>query len=303
MNKIAIIIPCYNEEKTIGKVLGDCQKYIPDAELYVVDNNSSDKTAEVARSYNAHIIHENRQGKAYAVKTAFQKIEADIYVMIDGDDTYPLSQIQNMIEPIKAGSADMTVGDRHSSGDYGRENKRRFHGIGNNSVKWTINLLFKSKLKDILSGYRAFSRRFVKNYPLICDGFELEADLTIHALHYDYKIEEVQISFQDRPEGSESKLNTIRDGVKILFLIFELFKDNRPMLFFSILTLIALVLSLFTGSIVIHQYIDTHFIRSVPLAILSASSFLLGILFFISGLILDILIKQDKKQMALRLLK
>lgn len=300
--RIALVIPCYNEEITIGTVIDDAKKYAPQAEIYVIDNNSSDATAEIARARGANVIHEYKVGKAYAIKTAFRVIDADIYVMIDGDDTYPLDQIDKIIEPVVAGRADMSVGDRHSLGHYSAENTRKFHGFGNCLVKKTINLFFAAKLNDILSGYRAFSRSFVKNYPLICEGFEIEADMTIHALHYDYKVLEVPITFQERPDGSESKLNTYSDGIKIMSLIVELYKDNRPLAFFSIFSGIIFLFSLISGGVVIDEFLKTQYITHVPLAILSSSSFVLAILLFISGLILDTLVKQDKKNHALRLL-
>lgn len=299
---IALVIPCYNEEITIGKVIDDARKYAPQAAIYVIDNNSSDATAEIACARGAEVIHEYKVGKAYAIKTAFRVIDADIYVMIDGDDTYPLDQIDKIIAPVASGRADMSVGDRHSLGHYSAENTRKFHGFGNGLVKKTINLFFGAKLNDILSGYRAFSRSFVKNYPLICEGFEIEADMTIHALHYDYKVLEVPITFQERPYGSESKLNTYSDGIKIMSLIFELYKDNRPLAFFSIFSGIIFLFSLFSGGVVIDEFLKTQYITHVPLAILSSSSFVLAILLFISGLILDTLVKQDKKNHALRLL-
>ncbi|MBP7846830.1 MAG: glycosyltransferase [Burkholderiales bacterium] len=300
--KIALIIPCYNEEITIGKVIDDAKKYAPQAAIYVIDNNSSDQTSAIALEKGVNVIYEYKQGKAYAVRTAFRVINADVYVMIDGDDTYPLDQIDKIIAPILSSQADMTVGDRHFLGHYSAENTRKFHGFGNNLVKKTINLLFNAKLNDILSGYRGFSRSFVKNYPLICEGFEIEADMTIHALHYDYKVLEVPITFQERPDGSESKLNTYTDGMKIMSLIFELYRDNRPLAFFSIFSSIIFIISLLSGGVVIDEFLKTQYITHVPLAILSSSSFILAILLFISGLILDTMVKQDKKNHALRLL-
>jgi len=302
MLKIAIIIPCYNEAITIEQVINDCKKYLPQATIYVIDNNSTDETINIALSNNVTVLHEYKQGKAYAVRKAFREIEADVYIMIDGDNTYPLNQIEKLIKPILEGRADMTVGDRHSLGHYQQENKRKFHGFGNGLIKKIINFLFGSKLNDILSGYRVFNRKFVKNYPLICEGFELEADMTIHALHYNYTVQEIPITFQDRPEGSASKLNTFSDGFKILRLILRLFKDNKPMAFFSILSAMIFSVSIATGIVVVHEFIKTHFITHVPLAILSASSAVLALLFFICGLILDTLVTQDLRRYSLFLL-
>ena len=301
--KIAILIPCYNEEITIATVIQDCRKYTPSAAVYVIDNNSSDATAQIADSLGATVLREYKRGKAYAVKKAFQEIDADIYVMIDGDDTYPLDQIDKIIQPIEKGEADMTVGDRHTLGGYKQENKRQFHGLGNALVKKTINGLFRANLKDILSGYRGFSKKFVKNYPLICDGFELEAHLTIHALHYGHPIKEIPITFQDRPEGSESKLNTLSDGFHIMSLIVDMFKDSRPMIFFSTLAMITFVIAMASGAVVISEFARSHFITHIPLTILSSSSLVLSFLLLISGLILDTLVKQDLRHYALHLLK
>jgi glycosyltransferase involved in cell wall biosynthesis len=301
--KVAILIPCYNEEITIETVINDCKKHAPYADIYVIDNNSTDKTAEIAKKNNAIVLYEPKRGKAHAVKKAFLEVDADIYVMIDGDDTYPLDQIDKIIQPIQNHEADMTVGDRHSLGYYQQENQRMFHGIGNTLVKKTINFLFKANLEDILSGYRGFSKKFVKNYPLTCEGFEIEAHLTIHALHYGFVIKEIPITFKDRPQGSESKLNTISDGMKVMKLILQMFKDNKPIAFFSIFSLIAFIVSMASGFVVIDEFARSHYITHVPLTILSSSSLILSFLFFISGLILDTLVKQDIKNYALHLLK
>ena len=196
--KIAVIIPCYNEEATVAKVINDIKKIYSDLAIYVVDNNSSDNTAKIAVEHGAQVLFEPKQGKAYAVRKAFRELDFDIYVMVDGDDTYPLDKLHELIQPIVDKKADMTVGDRHSNGHYRQNNKRKFHGFGNGLVKHAINWLFKANLNDILSGYRAFNRAFVKNYPVVCDGFEIEADLTIHALHYQYTIIDIPISYQEQ---------------------------------------------------------------------------------------------------------
>ena len=299
---IVVVVPCYNEEATIGTVIDDIKSINPEFAIYIVDNNSTDNTAKIAVAHGANVLYERKQGKAYAVRKAFRELDFDIYVMVDGDNTYPLNKINELIQPIVDGKADMTIGDRHASGCYRKNNKRKFHGFGNGLVKYTINLLFKAKLNDILSGYRAFNRSFVKNYPVVCDGFEIEADLTIHALHYHYSIIDIPVSYQDRPHGSHSKLNTIRDGFKILWLIFKLYKDTKPLRFFTSLSFVTFAIALGGGWVVVAEFLESHFITHVPLAILSSSSLLLSFIFLTSGLILDTLVKNDKKSHIIRVL-
>ena len=231
--KIAILIPCYNEAVSIKQVINDFQNELPDAKIYVYDNNSTDDTAKIASTCGAIVKTEKRQGKGNVVRSMFRDIDADIYVMVDGDDTYPSSLVHKIIQPIYEDGVDMVIGDRHSNGDYQKENKRALHYFGNHLVKSLINYFFDAKLEDIMSGYRAFSKRFVKSMPVNSSGFEIETEMTLHSLDKRLHVEEVSISYQDRAEGSFSKLNTISDGIKVLKTIFWLFKDYKPLAFFT----------------------------------------------------------------------
>jgi len=234
--KIAILIPCFNEELTIGKVIDDYRKALPKADIYVFDNNSTDDTVAVSNKHDAIVKKEFRQGKGSVVRAMFKQVDADIYVMVDGDDTYPVDGIDQLLQPVIEGYADMVVGDRHSAGSYQAENKRNFHGFGNNLVKILINFLFRSDLKDIMSGLRVFNREFVKLISINSGGFEVETEITLHALDKRYRIVEVPISYKDRPEGSYSKLNTISDGIRVIKTIFWVFKDYKPLYFFGVMS-------------------------------------------------------------------
>ena len=231
MMKTAVLIPCYNEEITIEKVIKDFKKELPDAEIYVYNNNSKDKTAEIAEKNGAIVRHEYRQGKGNVVRSMFREIDADIYVMVDGDDTYPAEEVHKLIKPVVDGEADMVIGDRLTNGTYQKENKRHFHEFGNNLVKKSINVAFKTDLKDIMTGYRVFNKLFVKTMPVMSPKFEIETEMTIHALDKNFLIEEIPVTYRDRPEGSVSKLNTYSDGFKVLKTIFNLYKNYRPMPF------------------------------------------------------------------------
>lgn len=242
--KIAILIPCYNEEMTIGKVVKDFKAELPEADIYVYDNNSKDKTAEVAKEAGAIVRKEYNQGKGNVVRRAFREINADIFVMVDGDDTYPAKSIHELIEPIKQGKADMTIGDRLSNGTYKKENKRAFHEFGNMLVKSSINRLFRTKLKDIMTGYRAFNKIFVKNMPVLSGGFEIETEITLYALDKKFIIKEIPITYKDRPNGSRSKVNTISDGIKVVKKIISMYKDYRPRRFFFIIAFILIILGI-----------------------------------------------------------
>jgi len=294
---IAVVIPAYNEELTIKEVIIDFHNAAKDADIYVIDNNSSDKTGEIARkalksiSNKGGIIFEKKQGKANAVRTAFATIEADIYVLVDADLTYPARELPKLLEPVLSGQADMCVGDRLSGGDYSRENKRCFHNIGNNVVTGLINLLFKSGLNDIMSGYRVFNRRFVKNLPILCDGFELETEMTLHALDKKYSIVEIPVEYRDRVEGSFSKLNTYTDGFRVLKTIFGIFKDYRPMLFFGICALVFFIAGLAAGFPVILEFYLTRYVKHVPLALLATGCMIFAMLLLSVGLILDTMVK------------
>ncbi|PDM39232.1 MULTISPECIES: glycosyltransferase family 2 protein [unclassified Geobacillus] len=299
--KVAVLIPCYNEEKTIGKVVSDFKRELPEADIYVYDNNSKDKTSLIAAEHGAIVRKELRQGKGNVVRSMFREIDADIYVMVDGDDTYPAEFVHQLIEPIKRGEANMVIGDRLSNGTYFQENKRPFHNFGNNLVKNLINFLYKSDIKDIMTGYRAFDKLFVKSMPVMSPGFEIETEMSIHALDKKFLIKEVPIDYRDRPEGSESKLNTFSDGWKVLKMIFTLFKDYKPFLFFSLWALLFFILGLAVGIPVVVEFIQTKFITRVPSAILAVGLMIFSLLSFACGLILDTVAAAHRKQYELEL--
>ena len=240
-NKIAVLIPCYNESKTVEKVIKDYKKVLPEADIYVYDNNSTDGTDEIAKKAGAIVEYEYRQGKGNVIRSMFRDIEADCYLMIDGDDTYPAENAREMCDLILEGKADMVIGDRLSS-TYFTENKRPFHNFGNRIVRFLINTLFKNNVKDIMTGYRAFSYEFVKGFPVLSKGFEIETEMTIHAVDKNFKLVEVPVTYRDRPEGSVSKLNTYSDGLKVLRTIAILFKEYKPALFFNIWAVLLLII-------------------------------------------------------------
>lgn len=292
--KIAILVPCYNEELTVEKVVGDFRYSCPDADIYVYDNNSKDKTYELAVNSGAIVRKEIHQGKGNVVKSMFRDIEADVYVLVDGDDTYPADEIHKLIDCVINKQADMVIGDRLSNGTYFKENKRGFHSFGNNLVKNLINSLFKSNIKDIMTGYRAFSRKFVKCMPVMSDGFQIETEMTVFSLVYGMNVMEVPINYRDRPEGSESKLNTLADGKKVLITLFDLFKNYRPFLFFGIQSIFFGLIGLIIGLPVITEFIATAYITKVPSAILAASLFIIAFILFVVGIILDYLKNQTQ---------
>ncbi|WP_331774326.1 glycosyltransferase family 2 protein [Sulfurospirillum sp. 1612] len=301
--EIAILIPCFNEELTIAKVIKDFQKELPKAKIYVYDNNSTDDSMKHARANGAIIKTEKRQGKGHVVKSMFRDIDSDIYIMIDGDDTYPAKFINQLIQPIIDNEADMVVGDRHSSGAYKDENKRPLHNFGNNLVKSMINKLFHAELKDIMSGYRVFNKKFVKNIAIHSGGFEIETEMTLHALDKNFLLKEIPIEYRDRPKGSFSKLHTFSDGMLVIKTIFWLFKDYKPLAFFTILSLLFFVLSLAVGIPVINEFIDTSYIKKVPSAILSVGLMLISIVSLFSGFILDTIVKQHKESYELNFMR
>ncbi|MCA0985524.1 glycosyltransferase family 2 protein [Halobacillus yeomjeoni] len=294
--KIAVLLPCYNEEQTIGAVIEDFRKELPDADIYVYDNNSSDRTSEVAEKHGAIVQKELRQGKGHVVRSMFRDIDADYYVMADGDRTYPAKFVHQLLEPLKNQEANIVIGDRLSNGTYTDENKRKFHNLGNNLVRNLINFLYKSDLRDIMTGYRAFDRLFVKSMPVMSPGFEIETEMTIHTLDKKFVIKEIPIEYKDRPEGSESKLNTFSDGYKVLNKIFTLFKEYKPMMFFSFWAIVFLVLGLLSGIPVIVEFINTGLITKIPSAILAVGLVILSVLSFACGLILDTVAANFKKQ-------
>lgn len=296
----AVLIPCYNEALTIGKVIDDFHRVLPSADIYVYDNNSSDDTAKIATEHGAIVRQEPRQGKGNVVRQMIRDIDADYYIMVDGDDTYPAEAAPELLEPLIKGTADHVVGDRLSNGTYGEENKRAFHGFGNNLVRWLIKVLYGFEFNDVMTGYRAFNRAFAKTLPVLSPGFEIETELSIHAVDKRWRIAQVPIDYRDRPEGSVSKLNTVSDGCKVLGMIASLFKDYKPLSFFSILALIALIICLCLGIPVIHEFNMTGFVRRFPTAILAMAFGLIAIILFACGLILDTIVKADRRQWELQ---
>ena len=296
---VAILIPCYNESQTVGKVVDDFKVAMPMAAIYVYDNNSSDNTAEIAREHGAIVRFEERQGKGNTVRQMFRDIDAQYYVMVDGDDTYPAESAADLVEPLALGLADMTVGDRLSNGTYGEENDRAFHGFGNNLVRWLIKVIYGFAFDDVMTGYRAMSRTFVKTMPVMSEGFQIETELSIHAVDKRCRIVDVPITYRDRPEGSDSKLNTFSDGAKVILAITALFKENKPLAFFGWISLILLIVGLILGIPVIAEFNHTGLVQRFPTAMLSMGIIICAILSFSSGLILDNVAKNHRKQWEL----
>lgn len=303
MEKIAVLIPCYKEELTIEKVIKDFRKELPEADIYVYNNNSKDKTKEIAIKNGAIVVDEYKQGKGNVVRSQFRDIEADIYVMVDGDDTYPAEFVHQLIEPVRNGQADMTIGDRLSNGTYQKENKRPFHEFGNNLVKKAINVLFDTKLKDIMTGYRVFNKRFVKNMPVLSPKFEIETEMSLYALDKKYIIKEIPIVYRDRPEGSSSKLNTVGDGIKVVKTIARMFKDYKPFKFFGLIALILFIIGLAIGIPVLVEFFKTAYITKVPSAILATGFMGLAAVSLQCGIVLDTITRQHKEDYELNLLR
>lgn len=302
MSKIAVLIPCLNEERAIRKVIKDFQLHLPDSDIYVYDNNSQDKTFELAKKTGVIVKKELRQGKGFVIQKMFREIKADIYVLVDGDNTYSAKDSNKMIKKVADGF-DMVIGDRISSGFYRNENKRSFHEFGNKLVCFLVNFLFKAKLRDIMSGYRVFSRHFVKNYPVLVGGFQLETDMTIFALDKNFTIQEMPIRYRNRTNGSVSKLNTVSDGVKVLLVIFNLFRYYRPLLYFSSLSVVFLGFGLLVGIPVIYEFFETQYVTKIPSAILAVAFILLSAFVFIGGLILDALRHLSRESFELMMKK
>ena len=299
--KTAVLIPCYNEELTIEKVIKDFKKELPDADIYVYDNNSKDNTAQIAKANGAIVKHEYRQGKGNVVRSMFRDIDADIYVMVDGDDTYPAEEVHKLIKPVQEGIADMAIGDRLTNGTYQKENKRHFHEFGNNLVRKSINVLFNTKLKDIMTGYRVFNKVFVKNMPVMSPKFEIETEMSLHALDKKFIIEEIPIVYRDRPEGSVSKLNTVSDGMKVIKTIIKMFKDFKPRQFFWVIALIFVLIGLIVGIPVIVEFAKTGYITKVPSAILATGIMTIALIIGQCGVILDTVVKQNRENYELQL--
>lgn len=294
MNKIAVLIPCYNESKTIAKVVKDYKEALPEADIYVYDNNSVDETDKIAKEAGAIVRYERRQGKGNVIRSMFHQIDADCYLMIDGDDTYPAENARQMCDEVLSGEADMVIGDRLSS-TYFEENKRPFHNIGNVTVRYLINKLFHSNVRDIMTGYRAFSRDFVKMFPVLSKGFEIETEMTIHALDKNMLLKEIPVTYRDRPAGSVSKLNTYSDGMKVIFTIFRLFRDYKPLLFFSCISLVLLAVAAILFVPVFYEYLQTGLVPRYPTLIVSGFIVLLAMLLWSCGLILEVLVKKHRQ--------
>ena len=292
--EIAVLIPCYNESKTIAKVVKEYKKALPEAKIYVYDNNSTDGTGEIAGKAGAIVKREHRQGKGNVVRSMFRDIDADCYLMIDGDGTYPADVARKMCDMVLNGGVDMVVGDRLSS-TYFKENKRPFHNVGNRTVRFLINMIFRSHIKDIMTGYRAFSRDFVKTYPVLSKGFEIETEMTIHALDKNFYIEEIPVDYKDREEGSESKLNTVSDGIKVIMTIARLFEEHKPMMFFGIVSLILLILSLALGVPVLVEFFQTGEVLRFPTLIVAGFLLVIATLTMVCGIILQVVVRKHKE--------
>lgn len=295
MDKVAVLIPCYNEELTIGKVVQDFKKYLPGAVIYVYDNNSTDKTAEIARESGAVVRYERKQGKGNVMRSMFRDIDAECYILVDGDDTYPAESAPELVSAVIDKGGDLVIGDRLSS-TYFNENKRLFHNSGNVLVKNLINRFFKSNIKDIMTGYRAFSYEFVKTFPVLSQGFEIETEMTIHALDKNFSIISIPIQYRDRPEGSQSKLNTYSDGFKVIMTIFNLYRLYKPFQFFSIFALLFLTLSIFFFTPVFIDYAKTGVVPKFPSLIVSTALFVVSSLSFGIALVLDSVRKNSRQQ-------
>lgn len=300
MDKIAVLIPCYNESKTVAKVIHDFQAVLPEATIYVYDNNSTDGTDEIARAAGAVVRYEHRQGKGNVIRTMFREIEAECYLMIDGDDTYPAEFAPQMVDAVIHDHADMVVGDRLSS-TYFEENKRPFHNVGNVLVRKLVNTFFRGNIVDIMTGYRAFSRLFVKSFPVLSKGFEIETEMSIHALDKNFYLVNVPVEYRDRPAGSESKLNTYSDGAKVIMTIFRLVKDYRPLPFFGGIAAVLAVLSAVLFVPVFVAYLQTGLVLRFPTLIVSGFLMLGAMLCLTSGAILDTIIKKERQAFELEL--
>ena len=296
IGSVAVLVPCYNEAVTIAKVIDDFRRCLPDAIVYVYDNNSTDGTADIAREHGAVVRRESRQGKGRVVRSMVRDIDADYYIMVDGDDTYPAEAAVELLRPLIDDEADMVVGDRLSNGSYGDENDRAFHGFGNNLVRWLIKRIYGFKFSDVMTGYRAFNRVFAKTLPVMSQGFEIETELSIHAVDKAWRIAEVPIDYRDRPEGSESKLSTFSDGFKVLKMIMSLFKDYKPMALFGWVTVLLIALGFIVGVPVVVEFARTGLVDRLPSALLAVGLVISGLLSLVSGLILDTVVKGSRKQ-------
>ena len=302
MDKIAVLIPCYNESKTVEKVVTDFKRVLPEASIYVYDNNSTDDTAVLAKKAGAIVRHEYQQGKGNVIRSMFREIDAECYIMTDGDDTYPAEYARQMADLVFDKNVDMVVGDRLSS-TYFEENKRPFHNLGNSIVRKSINFLFKSEIKDIMTGYRAFSYQFVKSFPVLSKGFEIETEMSIHAIDKNMYIENVIIDYRDRPEGSESKLNTYSDGLKVLFTIFRLYRNYKPINFFSIIALLLTIISAVFFIPILITYAKTGLVPNFPTLIVCGFVIVAALISLFTGIVLQTLRQKDRQDFEMNLIR
>ncbi len=300
LNRIAVLIPCYNESQTIAKVVRDYKEALPEAVIYVYDNNSTDDSAAIAKEAGAVVRHEYKQGKGNVMRRMFMEIDADCYLMVDGDDTYPADNAREMINAVLDRKADMVIGDRLSS-TYFTENKRLFHNFGNSIVKKSINVLFHSDITDIMTGYRAFSYRFVKTFPVLSEGFEIETEMTIHAIDKNMEIENVVVQYRDRPEGSESKLDTVGDGIRVLFTIINFYRIYKPLQFFAGMALLLDIIAFIFFAPVFADFLRTHTVSKIPTLVVCGFVFLASIQSFFSGMILNSLKQKERQDFEIKL--
>ncbi len=300
MDKIAVLIPCYNESQTIGKVISDLKKILPEAVIYVYDNNSSDGTDKIAREQGAIVRYEHQQGKGNVIRRMFREIDAACYIMTDGDDTYPAESARKMADAVLSGNVDMVIGDRLSS-TYFKENKRPFHNFGNSLVRRSINFLFHNDIKDIMTGYRAFSYEFVKTFPVLSKGFEIETEMSIHAIDKNMSVENIVIDYRDRPAGSSSKLNTYSDGIKVLRTILRLYRTYRPIGFFGIIALLMALISAGFFIPVLHTYFKTGLVPALPTLIVCGFTLIASIQSLFAGLTLQTMIQKNRQDFEMEL--
>ena len=299
MDEVAVLIPCYNEEQTIGKVVADAREALPDAAVYVYDNNSTDRTAELAEAAGAIVRNEYQQGKGNVLRRMFREIDAECYIVVDGDDTYPIESAPEMAGLVLDHNADMVVGDRLSS-TYFTENKRPFHNSGNTVVRGAINWLFGSDIRDVMTGYRALSYDFVKTFPVLSQGFEIETEMTIHAVRNNMQVENVVVDYRDRPDGSVSKLNTVSDGLKVLGTIFNMFRNYKPMNFFGVLALILAVLGIAFVIPVLVDFSNTGLVERFPTLIVCCFVLLAALLSLFTGFVLSNMEEDNRRDFELR---
>ncbi len=302
MDAVAVLIPCYNEEQTIQKVILDVKKALPEATIYVYDNNSSDNTVALAQEAGARVGYEYKQGKGNVIRRMFREIDAKCYLMIDGDDTYPLDCARKLVDAVLCHNADMVVGDRLSS-TYFTENKRKFHNFGNSLMRFGINHLFHTDIKDIMTGYRAFSYEFVKTFPVFSKGFEIETEMSIHAVNYNMQVENVVVEYRDRPDGSVSKLNTYSDGMRVIGKMLQLYKNYKPLRFFGTLCLLLILIAILLFLPIACEFIVTGLVPRFPTLIVCGFLALAGIQSFFAGMILEVMAAKDRRDFEYRLSK